>query len=42
MIAKKQLPMSDIITHKLPIANFLEGIKMVMAGQDSVKIMLIP
>ncbi|TRY71951.1 hypothetical protein TCAL_03938 [Tigriopus californicus] len=42
MIAENTLPMDEIITHRFKMINFLEGIKMVLKGTDSIKIMLIP
>ncbi len=42
MVAKKEVPVDDIVTHKLPLANFLEGIQMVNQSKDSIKVMLIP
>lgn len=32
----------DIITHTLPLSRYLEGIQMVNAGSDSIKVVLIP
>ena len=31
-----------IVTHQLPLEKVEEGIKMVLAGKDSVKVALIP
>ena len=42
MVASGELPLDEIITHKLPLADFERGIKMVLSGKDSVKIMLVP
>lgn len=42
MVVKQEMPFEEIITHKLPLANFLEGIKMVTESTDSIKIMLVP
>ena len=42
MVANKELPIEDIITHKFPLSKFLEGIKMVMSSTESIKVMLVP
>ena len=42
MVANGELPVHKIITHKLPLEDYLKGIKMVLSGKDSVKIMLMP
>lgn len=42
MVANKELPIEDIITHKFPLSKFLEGIKMVTESTESIKVMLIP
>ena len=42
MVANQELPVHKIITHKLPMEDYLKGIKMVLSGKDSVKIMLKP
>ena len=41
-VADGRLPLNDIITHKLPLDDFLKGIKMVLQGKESIKIMLVP
>ena len=42
MVANQELPLGDIITHKLPMKDFLKGIQMVLDSKDSVKVMLVP
>ena len=42
MVKKKELPLDKIITHKLPMEDVIEGVQMVLAGKDSVKVMLMP
>jgi erythritol/L-threitol dehydrogenase len=42
MIAEGRLPMDEIITHKLPLEQFEEGIKMVIDGSASLKVTLRP
>jgi threonine dehydrogenase-like Zn-dependent dehydrogenase len=42
MVANGQLPLDEIITHKLPMTDFLSGIKMVLSSKESIKIMLVP
>ena len=42
MVASGKLPLEDIISHKLPMAEFEKGIEMVLSGKESIKIMLIP
>ena len=42
MLVKGQVPVDDIVTHKLPMASFSEGVEMAHGGGDSIKIMLVP
>ena len=42
MLAKRLLPMDDIISHKLPLSDFQAGIDMVLDGSRSVKVALSP
>jgi erythritol/L-threitol dehydrogenase len=42
MLAKGLLPMDKIITHRLPLAEFQQGIDLVAAGDRSIKVMLQP
>mgnify|MGYP003971469901 FL=1 len=41
MLAKGLLPMDQILTHRLPLENFQEGIDLV-AGDRSIKMSLAP
>jgi len=42
MLAQGLLPMDQILTHTLPLADFQEGIELVGAGVESVKVTLTP
>ena len=42
MIAKGLLPMDRIVTHQLPLAQFQQGIDLVEAGNQSIKVTLTP
>lgn len=42
MLAQGLLPMDDIVTHRLPLAQFQAGIDMVQSGLTSVKVTLEP
>ncbi len=42
MIAEGRLPMSEIITHQLPLAEFQRGIDLVGKGTESIKVTLTP
>ena len=42
MLAKGLLPMDRIITHTMPLASFQQGIDLVGAGTQSVKVTLTP
>lgn len=42
MIQEGKLPMSDIVTHRLPLSDFQKGIDMVASGLSSVKVTLEP
>ncbi len=42
MIESGELPMDDICTHQLPVADFLEGLELVSDGSASIKVSLIP
>jgi threonine dehydrogenase-like Zn-dependent dehydrogenase len=42
MIEQGLLPMDDIITHRLPLADFQTGIDLVADGSQSIKVMLEP
>jgi erythritol/L-threitol dehydrogenase len=42
MLAKGLLPMEHIITHQMPLASFQDGINLVAAGDQSIKVTLQP
>jgi threonine dehydrogenase-like Zn-dependent dehydrogenase len=42
MLAKGLLPMEQIITHRLPLTSFQEGIDLVKVGDRSIKVTLEP
>jgi len=42
MLEQNLLPMDDIVTHRLPLADFQQGIDMVHSGLTSVKVTLEP
>jgi threonine dehydrogenase-like Zn-dependent dehydrogenase len=42
MLAKGLLPMDEIITHRLPLASFEQGIELVHRGTESIKVTLAP
>ena len=42
MIAKKQLPLDQIITHELPLAEHQKGFDLVASGDESIKVILRP
>ena len=42
MLAKGLLPMEEIITHRLPLASFEQGIELVHRGTESIKVTLAP
>ena len=42
MIEKGLLPMDEIVTHRLPLAEFQKGIDLVISGLTSVKVTLEP
>jgi threonine dehydrogenase-like Zn-dependent dehydrogenase len=42
MLAKGLLPMDQILTHRLPLENFQQGIDLVAAGNRSIKVTLAP
>jgi threonine dehydrogenase-like Zn-dependent dehydrogenase len=41
-LAKGLLPMAHIVTHQLPLTSFQEGIDLVAAGDQSIKVTLKP
>ena len=42
MLAKRRLPMEQIITHRLPMASFQEGFALVSSANRSIKVALTP
>jgi threonine dehydrogenase-like Zn-dependent dehydrogenase len=42
MIESGKLPLDKICTHQLPLADFQKGLDMVSAGNESIKVSLIP
>jgi threonine dehydrogenase-like Zn-dependent dehydrogenase len=42
MLESGMLPMDDICTHQLPMAEFRRGLELVSSGRESVKVSLIP
>ena len=42
MLEQDLLPMERIITHQLPLEEFQQGIDLVAAGDQSIKVLLIP
>ena len=42
MIGQGLLPMDEIVTHRLPLADYQKGIDMVVSGLTSVKVTLEP
>jgi erythritol/L-threitol dehydrogenase len=42
MIESGRLPMTEICTHQLPLADFQQGLDLVSSGRESVKVSLIP
>lgn len=41
-IASGKLPTEGVVTHKLPLAQFEEGFKLVQSGKNSLKVILVP
>ena len=42
LIESGRLPLADICTHQLPLGKFQEGLDLVAAGKESIKVSLIP
>jgi threonine dehydrogenase-like Zn-dependent dehydrogenase len=42
MLESGMLPMDQIVTHQLPLEDFMEGLELVASGSKSVKVSLIP
>ena len=42
MLEEKRLPMDEIVSHRMPLDKFLDGLEMVGSGDTSVKVSLEP
>jgi threonine dehydrogenase-like Zn-dependent dehydrogenase len=42
MIESGRLPMDEICSHQLPLADFQQGLELVDSGKESIKVSLIP
>jgi 2-desacetyl-2-hydroxyethyl bacteriochlorophyllide A dehydrogenase len=42
MIAKGKIEVSRIVTHRLPMRDYLEGLELVRSAKDSIKVLLEP
>ncbi|XP_035686619.1 erythritol/L-threitol dehydrogenase-like [Branchiostoma floridae] len=42
MLANKELPIDDIISHQLPLSDVVKGIDLVNSSSESIKVVLIP
>jgi threonine dehydrogenase-like Zn-dependent dehydrogenase len=42
MLEQGLLPMDQIVTHRLPLSQFHDGMNMVHSGKDSIKVTLTP
>ncbi len=42
MIAKNLLPLDDILSHRLPVDDFKEGLRLTLDGSESLKVTLQP
>ncbi|MDO5711200.1 MAG: alcohol dehydrogenase catalytic domain-containing protein [Micrococcales bacterium] len=42
LIEEGRLPMDEICTHQLPLADFQKGLDLVASGKESIKVSLIP
>jgi threonine dehydrogenase-like Zn-dependent dehydrogenase len=42
MLQKGLLPMEHIVTHQMPLTAYQEGINLVAAGDQSIKVTLTP
>jgi threonine dehydrogenase-like Zn-dependent dehydrogenase len=42
MIANKQILLDKIVTHTLPLSEFQKGMDMVVKGEESIKVVLLP
>jgi threonine dehydrogenase-like Zn-dependent dehydrogenase len=42
MLLQGQVPVDEIVTHRLPLANYQDGFELVAAARQSIKVMLVP
>jgi threonine dehydrogenase-like Zn-dependent dehydrogenase len=42
MLLQGQVPADEIVTHRLPLANYQDGFELVAAARQSIKVMLVP
>jgi len=42
LIASGRLPVADLVTHRLPLERFAEGIEAIKAGTEVMKVMMLP
>jgi len=42
MLVKGQVPVHEIVTHKMPLEQFEDAIRLVTQGEESIKVMLVP
>lgn len=42
MLVKNQVPVASIVTHQLPLDEYLRGIELVHSGTESIKVVLVP
>jgi len=42
MLEQELLPMDEIVTHRLPLADFQRGLELVLSGETSVKVTMEP
>jgi len=42
LIASGRLPVTDLVTHRLPLERFSEGIEAITAGAEVMKVMMLP
>ncbi len=42
LIASGRLPVADLVTHRLPLERFAEGIEAIRSGKEVMKVMMLP
>jgi threonine dehydrogenase-like Zn-dependent dehydrogenase len=42
MLLQGQVPVDEIVTHRLPLADYQDGFELVAAARQSIKVMLVP